>query len=343
MKYQNLLLFASLILCSHVCEGSLVLWASCMAVTCGVSAITGSYLICKAGLTACRTILWCFDDGTTVVGPDGRSTLMINAHEGDVVKTLDENGMEVWTKVTGVHHIDRNTNAIKIEAVQNHDGHKHTITVSSSHGLVRVKNDGAEVVGAKRIQQGDILRVESGSSSTLSQVVSTTKTKLPSRTVFYTEDNTVLANGIHAATSCGVGDNLGLNFYKNKMVMEANVFSCMSDLFNNTAKLISMMNITGGMIGKPDIFVSVVEICYGEKVDKVLLDTIGSETYIPDVLKGDNAALLNLIGEGEGESLLEATEFNAYLCDTCAEGLDVSEFVEKTTQLRKKTTQLRKV
>lgn len=215
------------------------------------------------------------------------------------------------------HIKDQDSKGIKIEAITQ-TGETKIISVSDSHGIIRVDASvGAVVTPAEYIHPGDIVMVDSSNDSH-AKVISAKKYDMTSRIVLYTEDGTVIANGIHAATSCGVGDEMILEKYKLKHEKESDLKQCAEDMYADRDALIYAPLATGnGMLGIADVYEYVSETCTNEKTNKMLIESIG-RSDVPKALRKDNAALINILATKEGYSVGEAAvSLNPYTCPEC--------------------------
>jgi hypothetical protein len=232
--------------------------------------------------------------------------------------TFESNYMPFICNQKPKDHIkDQDSKGIKIEAITQ-TGETKIISVSDSHGIIRVDASvGAVVTPAEDIHPGDIVMVDSSNDSH-AKVVSAKKYDMSSRIVLYTEDGTVIANGIHAATSCGVGNEMILEQYKLKNEKEFDQKQCAEDMYADRDALIYAPLATGdGKLGIADVYEYVSETCTNKKTNALLLETVGRKD-VPKALWKDNAALINILATKAGYSVGEAAvSLNPYTCPDC--------------------------
>lgn len=223
--------------------------------------------------------------------------------------------------------IDGETEAVHI-LTNTVDGNGHDLTVSASHGVVRV-DDGfnKQVVQANQIKSGDSLKVATtDEQSNIVKVLSVTKTTMPSRTVLYTKHGTVVANGILTATSCGVGDDLTIAEYHSKRDKEEDEMTCIKDtLAAGTQSLGTGQGKNKfNEVGIPDIFEAVINHCSGASVVNRMKKDLRNAEHLPAALQEDPSALLELLYRNDGLSKAESIQINPYLCDKCDGVIDIN-------------------
>ena len=219
---------------------------------------------------------------------------------------------------------------IEISAISN-DGQEKSLTVSPSHGVVRVKKTShgvvrvkktshdIEVVPATMIRVNDRLKFVSEEEVSFLTVTSSIKKHKTSKTILFTEDGTVLANGIHAATSCGVGEVSDLAEFKDKLKVDAANAVCFEQLMSDPSTVDKITPNMYGEVYASDYYEYIVQKCTGKSAADALNELLLFADHLPTSMSKDSAFLLNTLLNAEGIPSAEAINYSPYLCDDCAD------------------------
>lgn len=319
-----LLLLGQVFFFSHtVVDAIAPKYVACVAAICGIGCILGC-ATCPGAVVGCAPLILCFDDETSVTTPYGDS-LLGDINEGDMVMTFDQSGEPKWTEVTGIHKIEKQSEGIELIAATD-DGSQHSLVMTPNHGIHRISdNNDIEVVAVNKIKSGNFVKVSSLGQSNKAKVISTKNVALPSRTAIFTQEGTVLANGIHAATSCTVGDDVNVKEYHIKFKQQQEEADCVRDLLEKKGEpgyqqlFRKIRSNRFGEIGPADMFEFIVNTCSGLTVSERLLELLPNAEHLPMALQNDPSALLHMLYLYDGYSVEEAINMNPYLCGSgCA-------------------------